>query len=42
VLPGLYPATYIETAGRDEGEEIDLKIEDFINSLSDQKGADAS
>jgi hypothetical protein len=42
VLPGLYTATYIDIAGRDEENEIDLKIEDFINSLSDQKGADAS
>jgi hypothetical protein len=40
-LPGLYTATYIDIAGRDEEKEIDLKIEDFINSLSDQKGADA-
>jgi hypothetical protein len=42
VLPGLYTATYIDTAGRDEGEEINLDTEDFINSLSDQKEADAS
>jgi hypothetical protein len=41
VLPGLYTATYIDIAGRDEEKEIDLKIEDFINSLSDQKEVDA-